>query len=142
MAIMLEQYPSPEIGYFEINVQRSVKIEIVAEQARKLVNRWIHDQVSYMMRAEAPTFTIGKRIVWRVPVVLTAPHVGCVGVVGRVDVDVRSGALYNRHKDEMLKNAVALAEKMSPYQPRQSVPPEFIPKHILPVQIMELSTDL
>ncbi len=134
MAIMLEQHPSPEIGYYEINVHRSVNIEIVAEQARKLVNRWIHDQVSYMMRAETPTFTVGERIVWRVPVVLTAPHVGRVGVVGNVDVDVRSGALYNHRKDEMLKKAVALAEKMPPYQPRQTVPQEFIPKHIPPAQ--------
>ena len=133
MTILLERIPVPERGIFELNLHQSIDIRVTAEEARRLVNRWLLDYVSYMMHAEAPTLVIEKQqVVWRVPAILTAAHVGSVGIAGTVDVDVQSGRMNNTPecKEQITKHALEMAGKLPPYQPSQTVPEEFIPKHL------------
>jgi hypothetical protein len=49
--------------------------------------------VGNLLLADDPVLTLAERIVWRVPVDLTAPPQGRLGRVGEVDVDVESGEL-------------------------------------------------
>jgi hypothetical protein len=85
-----------------------------------------------MMGAEPPTLVIGKHIVWRVPVHFSAPHVGRVGVLGTVDVDVTSGKIYNLAgcKKAIERCASELASKLPPYQPLQTIPAISVPPHL------------
>lgn len=72
--------------------------------------------------------------VWRVPAILTAAHVGYVGVVGTVEVDAQSGEMANTpaQKDAILQEAGVLADRLPPYQPRTTVPPQYFAKDIEP----------
>jgi len=91
------------------------------------------------MHAELPTLVIGEQIVWRVPAVLTASHVGRVGEVGTVDVDVRTGEMNNLPacKDAIMQRAKELVKTLPPYR-RQTLPEKFIPKPNLRAPMAQL----
>jgi hypothetical protein len=132
MTIVLERFDIPERGVLELDLHESIEIRVTAEEARRKVNSWVHEYVSYMMRAEEPTLVIGKQVVWRVPTVLTSSQVGRVGVVGHVDVEVRTGEMNNTPecKERIIQCARELARKTPPFEPIASVPDEYIPKHL------------
>ena len=143
MTIVLERYTIPERGVFEINLKQSIDIRVTAEEARRKVNRWLLDYVSYMMHAEAPTLVIGEKVVWRVPAVLTASQVGNVGIAGYVEVDVQNSQMNNTAecKEQITQCARKLVEKLPPYQPIQSVSEEFIPEHLPRAKMAQLPED-
>gem|GEM_PF-1041513 len=117
MSILLDHHTVPTKGPFEIQIDRSVEITVTKEEARRIVNSWLIDEISYRMTATEPTFVLGKTVTaWRVPAVLTAPHIGHAGTVGFVDVDVTNGEICN--KKSLLKNAQKLAKRIPPYTPR------------------------
>ena len=119
LTLLLDEYTLPNSGVVDLQLSRSFEIKVTAEQARRQVKGWLLDQVSYMMTAKLPTLVIGASVVWRVPVILTATHVGHVGVVGEVDVDVETGALHDlpARKEAILAQASKLATTIPPYQP-------------------------
>ncbi len=143
MTIMLERYTIPERGLFEIELKQSIEIRVTAEEARRQVNRWLLDYVSYMMHAEAPTLVIGEQVVWRVPAMLTSSQMGNVGIAGYVEVDVQNGQMNNsaERKEQITQCALAMAAKLPPYRPIQTVAEEFIPKHIPRARMIELPAD-
>lgn len=124
MTILLEQQALPEQGIFELNIQRSIEIKVTAEQARRKVNLWLLNEVSNMMGAREPILAIGERITWRVPVVLTAPHVGMVGIIGEIDIDVQTGEMNvtPEHVTKLQVAGVEMGNKMLPYTPRKDMP--------------------
>ena len=67
------------------------RVQISAETARRKVNRFLLDQVSYLLGAKHPELIRETQLVWRVPVVLAYPDRGVIGQVGTVDVDAESG---------------------------------------------------
>lgn len=84
----------------DLSERQTVRLEIVPPQTRltaaaaqRRVNRFLLDQVSYLMGTERPTLAKTARIVWRVPVVLANPSDGPLGQVGTVDVDAETGEL-------------------------------------------------
>ena len=98
--------------------QQTVRLQIVPAQvaigasaARKKVNRFLLDEVSYLMGAGQPSLVEAGRLFWRVPVDLTSPDKGIVGQVGTLDVDAETGELAVDPKaiEEMLQNAHKLA---------------------------------
>ena len=137
MTIILDKHQVPEKGTFEI--RQSITILVSVEEARRKVNSWVLQEVSYMMGAEEPTLVVGEKAVWRVPVILTAPHVGHVGMAGTVDVDVQTGDMDDlpARKEQLLQSARELAAKMPAYVPRSKldVPTEYIARNIQPVHI-------
>ena len=137
MIIILDKQPIPEKGTFEI--RQSVDILVSAKEARDSVNSWLLNEVSYMMGAEEPTLVVGDRVVWRVPAVLTAPHVGHVGMAGAVDVDVQTGNLNTSPilKEQILRGARELAADLPAYSPRSSrdVPAEYVAERIQMAQV-------
>jgi hypothetical protein len=65
---------------------------------------------------------------------LGLPHLGQVGTVGLIDVDVVTGAMTNtpETKAEIERQAEALAQRLPPYQPKGETPAAYLPKHVPP----------
>lgn len=144
MTIVLENFTIPERGVLELDLKQSIEIKVTAEEARRKVNRWLMEYVSYMMHADPPTLVVdGRQAVWRVPAILTNSCVGDVGVADTVDVDVHTGKMDD--SEERIKQitccALELVKDLPPYQPRQTVPEEFIPKHLPRAKMAQLPPD-
>lgn len=120
LTLSVDTYTLPERGPVHLVFDHSFEIKISAEEARRQVKRWLLNEVSYMFTANAPILKVGQTVVWRVPVVFMASHVGQVGVVGELEVDVESGAMNNTaaNKETFLLQARKLADIMPPYRPR------------------------
>jgi hypothetical protein len=132
MTILLDPYVIPKKGKVKLKVERSFEIKVTAEEAQRQVNRWLLNEVSYLIGADPPTLVVGEQVVWRVPAWIGFPHTGRVGVVGMVDVDVTTGVMNNMPecKAEIERRAEELAARQPPYQPKGEVPEEFLPIHI------------
>ncbi len=91
------------------------RVCITAATARRQVNRFVLDEISYLMGGEQPTLAETDRLVWRVPVALTYPDQGVVGQVGFIDVDAESGKLLLTPEtiEEIERNARILAARLS-----------------------------
>ncbi|MBV7333959.1 hypothetical protein KFU94_38140 [Chloroflexi bacterium TSY] len=128
--IVLDQYTVPDKGTFDLHINRSVEIQTTAEEARRKVKRWLIDEISYMMTAELPAFVFGEQVVWRVPAIFTASHIGHVGAAGEVDVDVETGEMYitPEIKAAILKGVDHLAANMAPYKPAEAISDEWLAK--------------
>ena len=92
------------------------RVCVTAATAQRKVNRFVLDEISYLMGGEQPTLVETDRLVWRVPVVLTYPTHGTVGQVGFIDVDAENGELLLAPEtvEEIIHNARALAARLSP----------------------------
>ncbi len=130
VALVLEQMTLPATGMVKLQLDYTFELKISAEEARRRAHSWLVGEVSYMIRAGEPTLVIGKSetdetiALWRVPAILTATHLGDVGVAGYVDVAVETGempALAHRSA-HILNMAASLAASMPPYTPRTDVP--------------------
>ena len=128
--IVLEQYTVPDKGTFELNINRSIEIQVTAEEARRKVKKWLIDEISYMMTAELPAFVFGEKVVWRVPAIFTAAHIGHVGTAGEVDVDVQTGEMHitPEIKEAILRGVDHLAANMPPYKPSETISDEWLAK--------------
>ncbi len=93
----LREYPSvpPERDNEHIIARPGEAIvNITAFTARQKVSGYMGDRISHLMGGEEPTLVLTSgRLTWRVPVMLTLPSKGTVGVVGTMDVDARTGNL-------------------------------------------------
>ena len=87
------------------------RICMTAAMARRKVNRFVLDEISYLMGGGQPALIETERLVWRVPVVLTYPTHGAVGQAGFIDVNAESGDLLLSLEtvEEIKRNARALA---------------------------------
>ena len=141
MTLILDNILIPEKGTLEIKVDRTVEINVTAEQARKKVDHWLMDQVSFLMGAEPPTLVIGERAVWRVPAYISFPSVGRAGTIGTIDVDAQTGEMSNtpEKKAEIKRRGEEIARKLPPFKPLElspeykaklaNIPPAPEPKH-------------
>lgn len=136
MVILLDHYTLPERGLVKLIINQDFEINVTAEEARRQVDRWLFDQVSYMMTTEMPMLVLGERIVWRVPAVLTAPHVGWVGSVGTIDVDVETGQMDSSTDciAALQQAGIDLGKRLPPYQPRQDLPDKYWAKDLQPTR--------
>lgn len=135
MTILLDSYPVPAKGNVELNVQLSFDIRTTAEEAQKLVQRWLLNEVSYLLRSLLPSLAIGERVVWRVPISIGYPDLGHIGVIGMIDVDVQTGELFDQ--DQVQKRvevaAEVLAKRLPPKTDRSNMPASYVPATISPV---------
>jgi hypothetical protein len=132
--ILLETLTLPDNGTVELNFHHPFTLKISAQEAQRQVNRWVLLDISCVMGTQAPTLVIGTQVVWRVPVVLSATHIGVVGTVGTIDVDVQTAEMNitPSRKAEFERAAMQLAETIPPYTPRTDVPTEYLANHLLP----------
>lgn len=138
MPVLLESINISEVGVYEI--RQTLNVQVTAEQARRTVNRWLLNEVSYMMHAESPTLVINGDARWRVLAVLTAPHVGVVGIVGAVDVDAATGDLLEgaTQKEVIVANAQKLAKTLPPYPGPRETPAEYLATDVPPAPLLVL----
>jgi hypothetical protein len=69
-------------------------VNITPFTARQKVNSYIGYNISHMMGSEEPSLCYSRgRLVWRVPIILTSPFKGKLGVVGHLDVNARTGQI-------------------------------------------------
>lgn len=93
MSIALSEQQTFE-GEFVLARPGEPIFNITAFTARQKVSGYVGDQISHLMGGDEPTLIWAKnRVVWRVPIMLTFPSRGRVGVVGFLDVDARTGQL-------------------------------------------------
>lgn len=125
MTIILDDYRIPDRGTFEI--RQPVTLEINAEQARKLVSRFLLMEVSTALAADAPDLVIGGRTVWRVPVWVGFLHQGRFAV-GALDVDAMTGAILDQDQSvaSIRARATELAAALPPYSPNPNIAVEFL----------------
>ena len=62
-------------------------------EAQRRVTRFAHGEISSQMHGGIPKLILGDAVIWSVPVHLTFPSVGDAGVVGYIEVDVKTGEL-------------------------------------------------
>lgn len=131
MTIILDNYAVPEKGPVKVNL--SFEIKVTAEEARRKVNRWLLNEVSYMIGAEPPTLVVAARTVWRVPAWIGFPSVGRVGTIGTVDVDVETGEMIDppgckveieRYLEKEVK------PRLPPYKPGRGTSSEYLAKNV------------
>ena len=89
--IVLDELSLPETGLVRLKLDRIFTINISATEARRRVSNWLAWEVTMTLMGQEPSLVISEPVVWRVPVVFTAAHVGVVGDVGEIDVNVESG---------------------------------------------------
>jgi predicted DNA-binding antitoxin AbrB/MazE fold protein len=94
----------------------SPQVRVSATAARRKVSGFVLNEISYLMGGGEPTLVIGKRTVWRVPVILTFPTHGPVGTVGTIDVDAETGELFTSPQlvEEITRNAETLTARLPP----------------------------
>jgi len=130
MNIILGNYTVPERGHVDVKVNVSFEIKVTAEEARKKVARWLDEQISMLLGADAPTLAVGKQTVWRVPVWIGFPSTGKIPGVGTVLVDVKTGEILSqeRSKADILKY---LGKEVKPRLPAESSPIRELPVEYL-----------
>lgn len=135
MNVTLEPYTIPKQGMVHLQVSRSFEIKVTDEQARRQVDTWVLNEVSYLMRGLTPTLVVGERVVWRVPVSIGYPGLGQVGTVGMVEVDVETGMMNTSPElqTKIIAEAEKIAARLPPYKPRQEVPTEYLAKDMPPL---------
>ena len=93
MAIILKNYAIPEKGPVEIDFKLSFEIKFTAVQAKRAVNNWLLNEISYLIGADMPTLVLHQHPAWRVPVWLTLPGTKHKEIIGSIDVDVETGQI-------------------------------------------------
>ncbi len=116
MTVILDRYRIPDKGTFEI--RQLVTLELSAEQARRLVNRFLLMEVSTMLAADPPDLVVGDRTIWRVPVWIGFLHQGRF-MAGTIDVDAKTGMLLDREQSvaAIQARATELAATLPPTPP-------------------------
>ena len=137
MTIIVEQVASPKVGKFHIRIDRNIDVRISAEVAKRKASSWAIKFVSHMMASGKPSFVLAEKCYWRVPIIYTTPHVGHVGKVGSVEVDVTSGEVSAccETPNEMIRAAQKLAKNLPKFQIKSHIPEELIPPNMPPAPI-------
>jgi hypothetical protein len=77
-----------------LSLHLAVTLNVTADEARRRVNRQVVTELGTGLIAREPDLAItGEQIVWRVPIALSLPKLGDLGLVGSVDIDARTGDL-------------------------------------------------
>lgn len=91
MDALLEQLPRS--GHIQLTIQVSAQFNYSSQAAQRRVNRFVADEIGYLLRGGEPALVVSERMLWRVPVLLALPTTGPLGQVGSIDVDVETGQI-------------------------------------------------
>lgn len=84
----------PQLRQAQVNiaVHITAMFNVTAFSARQKVNRLLVTDVGTGLGSGEPALIIeSDRLLWRTPVLLSLPNVGCLGQVGQIDVDAQTG---------------------------------------------------
>ena len=133
MHVILDNYPIPEQGQVDIDVRFSFEINIDTLEARKVVNAWLLNEVSYMIGAGKATLVLSKRPTWRVPAWIAFSGAPQKNIVGVVDVDVQTGEIINPNETK-----AKLEDYLEGTMKSKMVLPEFIIQELPPDYMLQL----
>jgi len=112
MTITVETISPPESGILDLNLHLKADIQITPQQARKQVSVYVGNHIADLLHGEMPDLVVrSDGTFWRVPVVLSSRSLGRIGVVGVMDVDVKSGEL--SLKKESISNIEQNAQRFA-----------------------------
>ena len=113
MAVNFPGLHVPAGATVNIRVEVTAPVNVTAFTARQKVTRWVVNEISTQLLAEEPELSVGDRLCWSVPVVLTSPGRGSVGKVGTIAVDATTGELLVEEDTarRMSEDARRLAER-------------------------------
>ena len=94
MDAQLDMLTLPRSGRVEVTINLSADVHVTADMARKRVSRLVISEIGNLLYGGEPSLAVGKRICWRVPVLLAYPDTGPVGQAGALDVDVETGEIF------------------------------------------------
>jgi hypothetical protein len=81
-----------------------------AERAISIVNRWLHTDVAMLTHVSRAVFDPATYC-WHLPVQLSYPQTGPLGIIGDVYLDARNGQFAHRPgAKELQERAIALAK--------------------------------
>lgn len=129
MTIILDNYVIPEKGRVAIQVDYSFDMNLTAEQARRLVNSWLLNEVSYLLGTREATLVIGERPLWRVPVWLGLMSQERSEWVGVVDVDAETRAIVDAEgcRERIVAYLeTAVKPTLSPHHTIRELPPHYL----------------
>ncbi len=92
-------------------------VNITPFTARQKVSGYVGYHISHLMGGGEPSLVLSKgHLVWRVPIIFTRPHEGVLGVVGKIDVDARTGRMTIPHNlaAQVEANAEQILARLTP----------------------------
>jgi hypothetical protein len=92
MQAEIDKLPSNQ-GQLSIHIEAKADMNFSAVAARRKVTGFVVDEISTQLGGREPTLVVGERIRWRVPIRLSLPHIGDLGEVGAIEVDVETGQM-------------------------------------------------
>ena len=96
MVIQIESETISQTSPIQLNFHVVATLDVTGEQARQYVNRSIIPELGTGLIAQAPELRItDDHILWRVPIGLSLPEIGDLGIVGYIDIDARSQTVLN-----------------------------------------------
>jgi hypothetical protein len=93
MAVKLQAGAPPEGATLAIRIEMTAQVNVTAFVAQQKVTRFVITEISTQLLGETPELSVGERLCWSVPVVLTSPARGVVGKVADISVDATTGEL-------------------------------------------------
>lgn len=94
MALVVETITLPEKGQMDIELKLSANIQVSADAARRIVSRYVTHHIGDLLHGDMPNLVWRTQgVFWCVPVLLSAPSKGRIGIAGLLDVDVQTGEL-------------------------------------------------
>ena len=86
--IVMPVSPTEKADRLQVSVHIQAEV-LSAEAARREANYWLLENVGNLLRADNPELVVGERLLWRIDIVLTSPKQEPVGVIGRIELDVK-----------------------------------------------------
>jgi hypothetical protein len=113
MAAKIAGVQLPSGATVDIHIHITASVNVTPFVARQRVNAFVISEISSQLLADAPELSVGERLCWCVPVVLTSPARGVVGKVGEILVDTGTGELLVNEElvRRMTDDARRLAER-------------------------------
>jgi hypothetical protein len=100
MATIAIDTPGPTDGSVHVHVHLSTTLAISPVQARRIANRVVLDQMSTGLGALDPELMLTTdKLLWRVPIQLSLPYLGDIGVIGSIQVDADHGEILTQAGD-------------------------------------------
>jgi hypothetical protein len=105
--------PLPTESTLDITIRVTQPLNVTAFSAQQRVTQYVMLELSTQLGGDAPELTVGERVYWSVPVVLTLPSKGVLGRAGTLRVDAATGELLTdpQTEREILDHAERLAQR-------------------------------
>jgi hypothetical protein len=93
MTVKFQPGGPPEGATLAIHIEMTAQVNVTAFVAQQKVTRFVITQISTQLLGDTPELSVGQRLSWSVPIMLTSPARGILGKVGEIAVDATTGEL-------------------------------------------------